>query len=161
MGSTFYVSLQNDVTYAIIPTMSQKIVVDTSVLISALIGKRGASREVLRRCLKGEYDPQISNALFQEYEAVNSRREVIERCPLTEREIRELLNAIYSVCTWTPVYYLWRPNLRDEGDNFLIELALAGNSEVIVTNNVKDLENAELNFEGLRILRPEQLLRGK
>jgi uncharacterized protein len=72
-----------------------------------------------------------------------------------------LLNAIYSVCTWTPVYYLWRPNLRDEGDNFLIELALAGNSEVIVTNNVKDLESAELNFEGLRILRPEQLLRGK
>ena len=161
MGSTFYVSLQNDVIYAIIPTMSQKIVVDTSVLISALIGKRGASREVLRRCLKGEYDPQISNALFQEYEAVTSRREVIERCPLTKREIRELLNAIYSVCTWTPVYYLWRPNLRDEGDNFLIELALAGNSEVIVTNNVKDLESAELNFEGLRILRPEQLLRGK
>ncbi len=161
MGSTFYVSLQNDVIYAIIPTMSQKIVVDTSVLISALIGKRGASREVLRRCLKGEYDPQISNALFQEYEAVTSRREVIERCPLAKREIRELLNAIYSVCTWTPVYYLWRPNLRDEGDNFLIELALAGNSEVIVTNNVKDLESAELNFEGLRILRPEQLLRGK
>jgi predicted nucleic acid-binding protein len=65
------------------------------------------------------------------------------------------------VCAWTPVYYLWRPNLRDEGDNFLIELALAGNSEVIVTNNVKDLESAELNFKGLRILRPEQLLRGK
>jgi putative PIN family toxin of toxin-antitoxin system len=141
--------------------MSQKIVVDTSVLVSALIGKKGASREVLRRCLKGEYEPQISNALFQEYEAVTSRRAIIERCPLTEREIRELLNAIYSVCTWTPVYYLWRPNLRDEGDNFLIELALAGNSEVIVTNNVKDLESAELNFEGLRILRPEQLLRGK
>jgi predicted nucleic acid-binding protein len=72
-----------------------------------------------------------------------------------------LLNAIYSVCTWTPVYYLWRPNLRDEGDNFLIELALAGNSEVIVTGNVKDLESAELNFEGLRILRPEKFLRGR
>ena len=141
--------------------MSQKIVVDTSVLVSALIGKKGASREVLRRCLNGEYDPQISNALFQEYEAVTSRRAVIEQCPLTEREIRELLNAFYSVCTWTPVYYLWRPNLRDEGDNFLIELALAGNSEVIVTNNIKDLERAELNFAGLRILRPEQLLRGK
>jgi len=65
------------------------------------------------------------------------------------------------VCKWTPVYYLWRPNLRDEGDNFLIELALAGNSEVIVTNNIKDLKSAELNFDGLSILRPEQLLRGK
>ena len=141
--------------------MSRKIVVDTSVLISALIGKKGASREVLRRCLKGEYDPQISNALFQEYEAVTSRREIIEQCPLTAREIRELLNALYSVCKWTPVYYLWRPNLMDEGDNFLIELALAGNSEVIVTNNIKDLKSAELSFEGLSILWPEQLLRGK
>ena len=141
--------------------MSRKIVVDTSVLISALIGKKGASREVLRRCLQGEYDPQISNALFQEYEAVTLRREIIERSPLTEREIRELLNALYGVCKWTPVYYLWRPNLIDEGDNFLIELALAGNSEVIVTNNIKELKSAELNFDGLSILRPEQLLRGK
>ena len=141
--------------------MPQKVVVDTSVLISALIGKRGASREVLRRCLSGHYDPLISNALFQENEAVTSRGEVMKRCPLTEREIRELLNAFYSVCHWVPIYYLWRPNLMDEGDNFLIELALAGNSEVIVTNNVKDLERAELSFDELRILRPEQLLRGK
>jgi putative PIN family toxin of toxin-antitoxin system len=141
--------------------MPRKIVVDTSVLISALIGKTGASREVLRRCLNGGFDPLISNALFQEYEAVTSRREVIERCPLAEWEIQELLNAYYGVCKWTPIYYLWRPNLRDENDNFLIELALAGNSGIIVTNNIKDLESAELNFNGLQILRPEQLLRGR
>jgi predicted nucleic acid-binding protein len=55
---------------------------------------------------------------------------------------------------------LWRPNLRDEGDNFLIELALAGNSQTIVTNNVKDLQAAELKFDDLRILKPQQLLRG-
>jgi len=55
---------------------------------------------------------------------------------------------------------LWRPNLKDEDDNFLIELALAGNSQTIVTNNVKDLEAAELRFEDLRILTPQQILRG-
>ena len=53
------------------------------------------------------------------------------------------------------------PNLKDEGDNFLIELALAGNSRIIVTNNIKDLVAAELKFDELRILKPEQLLRGK
>lgn len=141
--------------------MSEKVVIDTSVVISALIGKRGASREVLRRCLNGQYAPLISNALFQEYEAVSSRKKIQEICPLGRVEIRKLLNAFYSVCNWVPIYYLWRPNLKDESDNFLIELALAGNSEMIVTNNVKDLAGAELRFDPLRILRPEQLLRGE
>ena len=141
--------------------MSEKVVIDTSVMISALIGKRGASREVIRRCLTGDYLPLMSNPLFQEYEDVSSRKRVKETCPLSGKEIRDLLNAFYSVCSWVPIYYLWRPNLKDEDDNFLIELALAGNSQKIVTNNVKDLETAELKFEDLRILTPQQILRGE
>ena len=141
--------------------MSGKVVIDTSVMISALIGKRGASREVIRRCLIGDYLPLISNPLFQEYEDVSSRKRVKGACPLSEREIRDLLNAFYSVCSWVSIYYLWRPNLKDEADNFLVELALAGNSPTIVTNNVKDLEAAELKFEDLRILTPQQILRGE
>lgn len=140
--------------------MSKKVVIDTSVMISALIGKRGASREVIRRCLTGGYLPLISNPLFQEYEDVSSRKRVRETCPLGAKEIRDLLNAFYSVCSWVPIYYLWRPNLKDEDDNFLIELALAGNCRTIVTNNVKDLEAAELKFENLRILTPQRILRG-
>jgi len=140
--------------------MSQTLVVDTSVIISALIGKKGPSREILRRCLQGHYKPLISNALFQEYEDVISRDRIKNATPLSEKEIRELLNAFYSVCKWVPIYFLWRPNLKDENDNFLIELALAGNSNLIVTNNIKDLEGAELTFEGLSILKPEQLTKG-
>lgn len=102
----------------------------------------------------------ISNALFQEYEAVSARPEVRKTCPLSAKEIETLLAAYYSVCQWVPIYYLWRPNLRDEDDNFLIELAVAGNCDVVVTNNVKDLVGAELNFNDLRILKPQQLLRG-
>ena len=140
--------------------MCEKVVIDTSVMISALIGKRGASREVIRCCLTGKYLPLISNPLFQEFEDVSSRKVVRESFPLRTEEIRDLLNAFYSVCSWVPIYYLWRPNLHDEGDNFLIELALAGNSQAIVTNNVKDLQAAELKFDNLRILKPQQLLRG-
>ena len=130
-------------------------------MVRALIGKRGASREVIRQCLTGEYLPLISNPLYQEYEDVSSRKRIKETCPLGTREIRDLLNAFYSMCRWVPIYYLWRPNLQDEGDNFLVELALAGNSRTIVTNNVKDLEAAELNFDNLRILSPQQILRGE
>lgn len=134
---------------------------DTSVLISALIGKEGPSREILRQCLLGKFNPLISNALYQEYEDVSSRKNIVDLCPITKGEIRELLNAYYSICHWVPIYYLWRPNLKDESDNFLIELAIAGNSNLIITNNIKDLTGAELTFRNLRILTPEMFFRGK
>ena len=141
--------------------MSDIVVVDTSVLISALIGEQGPSREILRRCLQGTYNPLISNALFLEYEDVSGRKQILDLCPLKDSEIRDLLNSFYSVCDWVAIYYLWRPNIKDEGDNFLIELALAGNAGCIITNNINDLNNAELKFPELRIITPEQMLRGE
>ena len=131
------------------------------MLIGALIGKEGPSREILRRCLQDKYQPLISNTLFLEYEDASLRPRIQKLCPLDENEIRELINAFYSMCVWVPIYYLWRPNLKDEGDNFLIELAVAGNAEIIVTNNVKDLGSAELSFENLQIYKLEELLRGE
>ena len=69
--------------------------------------------------------------------------------------------AIYTICNWLPIYYLWRPNIVDKGDNFLIDLALAGNATHIVTNNISDLKNAELKFPDLKIVTPVKLLRGE
>lgn len=53
---------------------------------------------------------------------------------------------------------MWRPNLPDEADNHVVELAIAGGAEAIVTKNVKDFKGAELRFTGLRVLRPEDLI---
>jgi putative PIN family toxin of toxin-antitoxin system len=135
-----------------------KLIVDTSVFISALIGPLGPAREVIRRCLKGEYRPLMGNALFTEYESVIGREEIKARCPLTEEETQELLAAFIAVCEWVSIYYLWRPNLKDEADNHLIELAIAGSARMIVTNNTKDFQNAELLFPDLSILKPENLI---
>lgn len=55
-------------------------------------------------------------------------------------------------------YFGWRPNLRDEGDNHLIELAVAGNARAIVTHNVRDLRHGELSWKNLRVLTPAQCL---
>lgn len=145
--------------YASIINM-HKVVIDTSVLISALIGKTGPAREVMRHCLLGQLKPLISTTLFLEYETVSKRDKIKELCPLTEDEANELLAAFFSVCEWVQIHYLWRPNLKDEGDNFLIELAVAGNANSIITNNLKDLRNAELQFDGLKVLAPEEYLRG-
>ena len=153
--------IAHEAIYAIICFMSETIVIDTSVIISALIGKRGPGREIIRRCFLGEYKPLISNTLFSEYEDVSKRKRVIDRCPLSSKEITELLKALYNTCDWIPIYYLWRPNIADEGDNFLIELALAGNATHIITNNIRDLKNAVLKFPELKIVTPANFLRGK
>ncbi|MBR8835600.1 MAG: putative toxin-antitoxin system toxin component, PIN family [Stigonema ocellatum SAG 48.90 = DSM 106950] len=138
--------------------MAIKIVVDTSVFISALISSQGSSRELVRRCLKGEYQPLVGNALFSEYESVIQRTEIIAKCPLTSEEIYTLLASLMSVSQWISIYYLWRPNLKDEADNHLIELAVAGNAQIIATHNVKDF-HAELLFPNLSILKPEEIIR--
>jgi putative PIN family toxin of toxin-antitoxin system len=139
--------------------MTIKIVVDTSVFISALIGSTGPSRELIRRCLQGEYLPLMGNALFSEYESVMQRPEIIAKCPLSLTEISALFASFMSISQWVSIYYLWRPNLKDEADNHLIELAVAGNAEIIATNNIKDFQNAELLFPNLSILKPEEIIR--
>ncbi|NEO98738.1 MAG: putative toxin-antitoxin system toxin component, PIN family [Symploca sp. SIO2E9] len=139
--------------------MSTRIVIDTSVFISALIGPTGPSRELIRHCLIGTYQPLMGNALFCEYESVIARDNVLAQCPLTQPEILTLLQSLMSVSKWISIYYTWRPNLKDEADNHLIELAVAGNAEMIATNNVKDLKNSELLFPDLMILKPEEVLR--
>jgi predicted nucleic acid-binding protein len=97
-------------------------------------------------------------ALFHEYEDVLSRPEMMAKGPLTATERQTLLEAFLSVTDWVKVYFLWRPNLPDEADNHLIELALAGTAETIVTNNLKDLQFGELRFPGLKIQSPRQFL---
>jgi putative PIN family toxin of toxin-antitoxin system len=139
--------------------MKSRIVIDISVLISALIGSTGASRELIRLCLQGEYQPLMGNTLFLEYESVVLREEIITQCTLTKQEIFVLLDAFMSVCQWIDIYYLWRPNLRDEADNHLIELAIAGNAQIIATKNIKDFLNSDLIFPNLSILKPEQIVR--
>ena len=57
-----------------------------------------------------------------------------------------------------PVYYGWRPNLPDEGDNHLIELALADGAQAIITHNLRDLRGGELRLGTLRVLTPAQCL---
>ncbi len=139
--------------------MNTKIVVDTSVFISALIGAKGPSRELIRRCLLGGYRPLMGTTLFSEYESVMGREEILVRCCLEQADILNLLAAFISVAEWTKIYYLWRPNLKDEGDNHLIELAVAGNAKIVATHNLKDFQSSELTFPNISILKPEQIIR--
>ena len=135
------------------------VVIDTSVLVSALLGPGGASREALRRCLSGRHVPLMGAALFHEMEAVLSRPELMRTCALSVPERTELIDAYLKACRWTRIYYTWRPNLSDESDMHLIELAVAGGAEALVTKNLRDLRGTELKFPDLRIVAPERFIK--
>jgi len=138
---------------------STRIVIDTSVFVSALIGPTGPARLLLTQCFEGKYKPLFGNTLFCEYESVTTRKDIVAQCPLNQEEILDLLSALMSISQWITIYYLWRPNLQDEADNHLIELAIAGNARLIATNNVKDFKNTQLLFPQLSILTPEQIIK--
>ena len=139
--------------------MTQRVVVDTNVIVSALLNAEGANRSLLRRCLLGTVEPVLGEALFLEYEDVLSRPVLMSKSPLSAAERRQLFEAFLSVCTWVNVYFRWRPNLRDEGDNHLIELAVAGGANWIITNNLADFRGAELRFPQLRVAHPGEYLK--
>ena len=94
----------------------------------------------------------------REFEAVLGHSVLFRSSPLTPRERGEMLDAFLSVCEWVRVFYLWRPNLPDEGDNHLIELAVAGAARTLVTQNVRDVRGGELRFPQLRIETPAEFM---
>jgi predicted nucleic acid-binding protein len=55
--------------------------------------------------------------------------------------------------------FLWRSNLPDEGDNHVMELAIAANAEAIVTQNARDFRSGELRIPDLEVLTPAEFLR--
>ena len=54
---------------------------------------------------------------------------------------------------------MWRPDLPDEADNHIVEPAVAGGAEFIVTFNKRDFERGELYFPGLQIVTPRALIK--
>jgi predicted nucleic acid-binding protein len=130
-------------------------------LVSAFTSAEGVSRQVLRRVLNNEAEALISLPLFAEYEAVLGRPETQRRCPLTATEQSQLLDAFLSRTRLVEVYYRWRPNLPDEGDNHVLELAVAAGDAPIVTLNRRDFRGGELRFPGIIVQTPGAWLKSR
>ena len=134
------------------------IVVDTDVWVAGVRGSGHANR-VLRLCFEGRFVPLMGAALLAEYEDLLGRESIWRKTRLTAPEREALLDIFLSICQWTRIYYAWRPNLSDEADNHLMELAVAGQADYLVTRNVRDLRGGELKFPQISVVTPTQLLK--
>jgi putative PIN family toxin of toxin-antitoxin system len=139
---------------------NMKVVLDTNIVVAALMtgqNDSSASRQVLRAALEGRITPLFGNALWLEYEDLLARP--IWNGETTYDERLNVIRALAASGQWVSIYYGWRPNLLDEGDNHLIELAVAGNAAAIITHNVRDLTRGQLVWPNLRIVSPSGLLK--
>jgi putative PIN family toxin of toxin-antitoxin system len=130
------------------------IVIDTSVLVSALKSRRGASFKILSLIPSVKFEFHLSVPLVFEYESALKRAKL--GIQLAGDEIDELLDIICFFGSKQIIWYLWRPLLQDAGDEFVAELAITSQADIIVTHNVRDFKGVE-KF-GIRALTPKEFL---
>lgn len=134
-----------------------RVALDTSVVVSALRSAGGASNEVLRLVARRKLVPLATIALFLEYEDVLKRAEQRLVHGLRPEDIDHFLAALASACEPVEVHFRWRPQMSDPGDEMVLETAVNGLADALVTHNVRDFSAAASRF-GLNVVRPGDLL---
>jgi putative PIN family toxin of toxin-antitoxin system len=130
------------------------VVLDTNVVVAALRSRRGASFAIVHRIGQG-WVPLISVPLILEYEAVGKRQAELLKIP--EATVENIVRAFCFFGRETDIHFRLRPFLPDPSDEFILELAVAGRADAIVTHNVRHFVGVE-RF-GIRVLTPRDFLR--
>jgi putative PIN family toxin of toxin-antitoxin system len=130
-----------------------RVVLDTNVLIAGLLSRNGASHLILRGVALDVVDFAISVPLFLEYEDVLKRAAFLRRTGLSPIDVDAILDVIAANGHQAPLDFMWRPQLRDAGDEMVLEAATNGGADAIVTFNQRDFLPAATAF-GLRVITP-------
>jgi putative PIN family toxin of toxin-antitoxin system len=137
---------------------AMRAVLDTNVVLAAMRSPRGASAALLRFAVEGRLTLLMTVAIALEYEAVCSRPAHRKAAGLTEADVRIFLDGLAALAEPVTTRYLWRPQLRDASDEMILEAAVNGRADAIVTFNLRDFGNAPSRF-GMEAMRPQEALR--
>lgn len=135
-----------------------RVVLDTSVLVAGLRSRLGASNRVLVEVAAGRCIPLVTTAVFLEYEAVLLRAEQRLATGMTPKDVDGFLAAFASAAEPVELNFLWRPQLRDPADELMLEAAVNGRADSLVTHNVGDFQSATVRF-GIKTLTPGAFLK--
>lgn len=131
---------------------------DTCVVVSALLSRNGASNRVLRLALLGKLPAVCHYKLLSAYREVLFRMVKGGEVRYSRDQAERFLAALVTAAQEVEVRYLWRPNLPDEGGNFVYEVAFAASPATIVTHKVRDFRNPQMEWPGVLVKTPRQVL---
>jgi putative PIN family toxin of toxin-antitoxin system len=131
-----------------------QVVIDTNVLVAGLRSRRGSAFRLLSLVGMGRFDIHLSVPLVFEYEDVLLRE--LPRLQVTRAAVEALIDFHCAVATPHPIFFLWRPFLRDPKNDMILELAVKAGCEFIVTYNARDFVGVE-QF-GIRTIEPGAFL---
>lgn len=132
--------------------MAVSYVLDTDVVIAALRSDRGASRQLLLAALNQEFELLLSVPLILEYEAVLTRPQHLAACGLSDAEVGRVLDDLAAVARPVRLAFQWRPRLSDPDDDMVLETAINGRADAIVTFNQRDFVSGIKSFRCAVIL---------
>lgn len=110
---------------------------------------------LITAALERRYQVLASVPLMLQYESVLTRREHLVAAGISESDAQVLLDAFALVATPVRISYLWRPMLSDPDDDLVLETAVNGHSEAVVTFNRRHFEPAADRF-GIEVLAPAE-----
>jgi predicted nucleic acid-binding protein len=108
---------------------------------------------LLIAALNGAFELLASVPLIIEYEAVLTRPEHLAASGLNRREVSDMLDALVKVAVPVHLRFLWRPRLKDPADEMVLETAVNGRADRLVTFNLRHLGTAVREF-GFRAALP-------
>lgn len=136
----------------------KRIVLDTDIIIAGMRSPTGASATLILMALDKQFEMLASVPLFFEYEAKCTSPLHWTEAGLTKSQADIFVNGLASLIKPIKTHYLWRPLLRDPNDEMVLEVAVNGHADAIVTFNFRDYGNIPDKF-GIQLLKPAQALR--
>jgi putative PIN family toxin of toxin-antitoxin system len=130
-----------------------RFVLDTATMVAAIRSDAGASRRLLVAALERRFSLLVSVPLLIEYESVMTRNEHLAVSGMSADDVAALLDTVALVAERVHLAFLWRPTLRDADDDMVLEAAVNGGADAIVTLNRRDFIPAAERF-GIQVLSP-------
>lgn len=136
----------------------KRIVLDTSVVVAGLRTRLGAGNAVLRLVAQRRLVALATPPLFLEYEDVLKRPEHRLVHGLAPEAVDEFLAELAALIEPVEVHFQWRPQSRDPNDEMVLEAAINGGADALVTYNVADFSGPAERFR-ISVLHPADLLK--
>lgn len=136
----------------------RRVVLDTSVMVAGLRTRIGAGNAVLRLVAQRRLVLLATPPLFLEYEDVLKRPEHRLAHGLLPEAIDEFLSELAALIEPVEVHFQWRPQVSDPNDEMVLEAAINGRVDALVTYNLSDFAVAAERFR-ISLLSPAELLK--